>query len=92
MSPKGEMLVLAALCVVVVLCSLGGLVWFFVLGLSLGGVDPLMVLLICLMMGGVFSLQLYSLAKTAGWLESVKLFRRKAPTAAPAESSAQDPK
>jgi len=92
MNPRGETLALAIICTVVVLLSLCGLIWFFTWGLSLGGVDPLMILLISLLMGGIFSLQLFPLAKRAGWLEWMKALRGKTPAGVPTESSAQDPK
>jgi hypothetical protein len=47
--------------VMVLLCVLG-LVYDFVSGLILSGVDGILLLLVCLMIGGVFSLQLLYLA------------------------------
>ena len=44
--------------VVIILLSVLGLVWDFATGLITSGVDGLLLLLICLMMGGLFSLQL----------------------------------
>jgi hypothetical protein len=44
--------------VVIILLSLLGLIWDFASGLITSGVDGLLLLLICLMMGGLFSLQL----------------------------------
>lgn len=54
-SPMTESLVFA---VVIILLSVLGLVWDFATGLITSGVDGLLLLLICLMMGGLFSLQL----------------------------------
>jgi hypothetical protein len=47
--------------VMVLLCVLG-LVYDFVSGLIMSGVDGILLLLVCLMIGGVFSLQLLYLA------------------------------
>ncbi|HEV2298775.1 MAG TPA: hypothetical protein VGR72_09690 [Candidatus Acidoferrales bacterium] len=47
-----------AFAVVIILLSVLGLVWDFASGLITSGVDGLLLLLICLMMAGLFSLQL----------------------------------
>jgi hypothetical protein len=44
--------------VVMIILSVLGLVWDFASGLIASGVDGLLLLLICLMMAGLFSLQL----------------------------------
>jgi hypothetical protein len=44
--------------VVIVALSLLGLIWDITSGLITSGVDGLFLLLVCLMMGGIFSLQL----------------------------------
>lgn len=49
--------------VVIIVLSVLGLVWDFATGLVTSGVDGLLLLLICLMMGGLFSLQLLLLAR-----------------------------
>ncbi|HKW89788.1 MAG TPA: hypothetical protein VJN21_13650 [Candidatus Acidoferrales bacterium] len=50
-----ESIVFAA---IIILLSVLGLVWDFATGLITSGVDGLLLLLICLMLGGLFSLQL----------------------------------
>ena len=57
-SPMTEGIAFAA---VIILLSVLGLVWDFATGLITSGVDGLLLLLICLMMGGLFSLQLFLL-------------------------------
>ena len=47
---------------VIVALSLLGLIWDITSGLITSGVDGLLLLLVCLMMGGIFSLQLLILA------------------------------
>ena len=54
-SPMTESIVFAA---IIILLSVLGLVWDFATGLITSGVDGLLLLLICLMLGGLFSLQL----------------------------------
>jgi hypothetical protein len=70
MSAPRDVLILAALCVVIVLLSLLGLVWAFAAGLLYPHIllDGLLLVMICLMMAGIFSLLLLLLAKEAGWL------------------------
>lgn len=43
---------------VIIILALLGLIWDFASGLITSGVDGLLLLLICLMMAGLFSLQL----------------------------------
>ncbi len=70
MSAPRDVLILAALCAVIVLLSLLGLVWAFAAGLLYPHIllDGLLLVMICLMMAGIFSLMLLLLAKEAGWL------------------------
>jgi hypothetical protein len=48
--------------IVMILLSVLGLIWDFASGLITSGVDGILLLLVCLMIGGVFSLQLFYLA------------------------------
>ena len=52
------MLEVAVISVVMILISILGLVWDFASGLITAGVDGIMILLVFLMIGGVFDLQL----------------------------------
>ena len=93
MTAKGGILGLAAICAVVVLLSVAGLAWGFLTGLGLS-LDGLLLLLVCLMMGGIFSLMLLMIAKEAGWLARLPLPRRKRAAAeapAPAGNPANPP-
>jgi hypothetical protein len=58
---------LAAICLTVILLSLGGIVAAVLTGL-LPGLDGLLLLLICLMMIAIFAPPLAALAKQKGWL------------------------
>lgn len=62
------MLEVAVFAFVVVILSVLGLIWDVTSGLIASGVDGLLLLLICLMMGGIFSLQLFLLARQRGFL------------------------
>ena len=57
------MLEVAIISLVMILLSVLGLVWDFASGLIAAGVDGIILLLVCLMIGGVFSLQLLLLAR-----------------------------
>ncbi len=52
------MLEVAIISIVMILVSVLGLVWDFASGLITAGVDGILLLLVCLMLGGVFTLQL----------------------------------
>jgi hypothetical protein len=69
MMSQREDLGLAAICLVVILLSLGGIVAAVLTGL-LPGLDGLLLLLICLMMIAIFSPPLIAVAKQEGWLPS----------------------
>jgi len=77
---------LIAICAVVVLLAVAGLVWTFATGLEFN-IDGLLMLAVCLMMGGVFSLMLLLLVKEAGWLPPVPFPRKKAATFSPASTA-----
>ena len=71
MEPKRESLVLAGICAVAVLLSLGGLVSVFFGGMGLS-LDAIFLVLVCLMMGGLFTLMLLLQLKSAGFLPPLK--------------------
>ena len=56
------MIEVAVFAFVIVILSLLGLIWDFTSGLLTSGIDGILLLLVCLMMGGIFSLQLLILA------------------------------
>lgn len=68
-----EDLGLAAICLTVILFSVAGIAAALLTGL-LPGLDGLLLVLVCLMMGAIFTPPLLALAKQNGWLPS---FRRK---------------
>lgn len=79
MTAKHEQLILALLCLVVVLLSMAGLAWSFQAALLVPQItmDGLLLVLICLTMLTVFGTMLYSIAKNAGWLQSLLSWRRR---------------
>lgn len=85
MNPKTNQSELAAISGLFVLLSLWGIVWDVTSGLLASGIDGIMLLAICLMMGGVFSLELLLIAHSAGW---VKFPARKSAAAPPATAKA----
>jgi hypothetical protein len=64
-----EDLGLAAICLVVILASIAGIVAAILTGL-LPGLDGLLLVLTCLMMLAIFTPPLMALAKQKGWLPS----------------------
>ncbi len=52
------MLEVGVIAIVMVLLSILGLVWDFASGLITSGVDGILLLLVCLMIGAIFAIQL----------------------------------
>lgn len=86
---KQGVLSLVGICAFVVALSILGLIWDIVSGL-IGDIDGLLLLFVCLLMGGVFSLMLLQIARAQGWLP---LRRKKAEApASNAGGPSPDPK
>jgi hypothetical protein len=90
MSVQRGILGLVAICASIVLLSILGVVWAFTSGLLYPHIllDGLLLLLVCLLMGGVFSLMLFLIAKAEGWLARLPFPRKKSAAEAPAASPA----
>jgi hypothetical protein len=71
----GELFELLGMCLVIVLLAVAGLASDFLTHL-LSSMDGLLLFMVCLLMGGVFSLLLLLYANDAGWLPKR---RRKSP-------------
>jgi hypothetical protein len=87
---------LVAICAMIVLLALVGLAWDFRTRLVFD-IDGLLLLFVCLMMGGLFLLMLLLIAKDAGWLARLPLLHRKraaepVPAANPANQLAKEGK
>lgn len=61
---------LLVVCLVVILLSAGGIVWALATEMLYPHIqmDGLLLVMVCLLMGGIFSLMLLLLAKEQGWL------------------------
>jgi hypothetical protein len=70
MGYKRDMIMLAVLSVVMIVISAAGIVWDFFSGLLFGGLDGILLLAVCLMTGGVFTLELLIVGRQAGWVPS----------------------
>jgi hypothetical protein len=71
MPNRREDLGLLAICAIFVVLSLAGLAAAFLTRL-VTNIDGLLLIVICLMMGGLFSLMVLGIAKEEGWLPSGK--------------------
>jgi len=89
MPMKREGLGLLAMCALFVVLSLAGLAAAFVTRL-ITNIDGLLLVFICLMMGGLFSLALFGVAKEEGFLPKRKA--KLEPAAAPARSVSEPAK
>jgi hypothetical protein len=82
MKPKSNWIELSALCALFILPSIWGIVWDISSGLLTSGIDGIMLLFICLMMGGIFSLMLVLMLWQAGLIPVFKKTEGKAETSA----------
>lgn len=64
--PKSNWIELSLICGLFVVLSLVGIIWDFTSGLLPSGIDGIMMLFICLMMGGIFSLMILVVMHQAG--------------------------
>jgi membrane-bound ClpP family serine protease len=66
MTPKSNWIELSGLSALLILLSIWGIVWDISSGLLTSGIDGIMLLFICLMMGGIFSVMLAVMLWQAG--------------------------
>ncbi|MFY9805161.1 MAG: hypothetical protein WAK78_13510 [Candidatus Acidiferrales bacterium] len=86
MTLKSNRIELSILCVFFILLAVWGIAWNISSGLLTSGIDGIMLLAICLMMGGIFSLMLVVMLWQA---ELIPIFRPKEGKAAgPAKPAA----
>src|ERR1700679_2563157 len=85
-TPKANWIELCVICALFVALALIGIIWEITSGLLTSGIDGIMLLAICLMMGGIFSLMILMMVYQAGVLP---FFRAKpAPETAPKAGAA----
>jgi len=85
MTSRSHRIEIGALCIAVILLSIWGIVWDITSGLITSGIDGIMLLLIALMIGGIFSLMFAHMLWQAGLIP----FLKPAPAAAaPAKAAA----
>jgi phosphotransferase system glucose/maltose/N-acetylglucosamine-specific IIC component len=82
-NPKSNWIELSLICGLFVVLSLVGIIWDFTSGLLTSGIDGIMMLFICLMMGGIFSLMILMIVHQAGLIPFLR------PAAKGSEPSAQ---
>jgi hypothetical protein len=87
--PRG-ILSLVAVCAILIVLALLGLVFDFTTLMEFHpSIDGLLLLSVCLMLGGIFSLMLFSLAKAEGWLDRLPLVGKKQPAPPPTDAAAE---
>jgi hypothetical protein len=93
MSAPRAVLSLVVICAVIVLLSVLGLVWAVGAGLLYPQIqlDGLLLIMVCLMMGGIFSLMLLRMAREYGWLPRWRS-AVEAPAANPGNAAAEQKK
>jgi hypothetical protein len=88
-TPRANWIELSVICALFVALSLIGIIWEITSGLLTSGIDGIMLLAICLMMGGIFSLMILVMVYQAGVLPFFRAkpaaqVAQKAPAPAPA--------
>ncbi len=81
-NPKANWIELSAICGLFVVLALVGIIWDIASGLLTSGIDGIMMLAICLMMGGIFSLMILMMVHQAGLLPFFRRSATKAPETA----------
>jgi pyruvate/2-oxoglutarate dehydrogenase complex dihydrolipoamide acyltransferase (E2) component len=93
-TPRANWIELSLVCALFVALALIGIIWEITSGLLTSGIDGIMLLAICLMMGGIFSLMILMMVYQAGVLPFFRAkpaapAAQKAPAAAPAPAAAK---
>ncbi|HXN98546.1 MAG TPA: hypothetical protein VN881_05695 [Candidatus Acidoferrales bacterium] len=86
-TPRANWIELSLVCALFVALALIGIIWEITSGLLTSGIDGIMLLAICLMMGGIFSLMILMMVYQAGVLP----FFRAKPAAQTAPKAAATP-
>src|SRR5580700_9736623 len=87
-NPKSNWIKLSLICGLFAVLSLVGILWDFTSGLLTSGIDGIMMLFICLMMGGIFSLMILMMVHQAGMLPFFRHSATMAPEAAAQKAAA----
>lgn len=89
MKSKSNWIELSGLCGLFIILSIWGIVWDISSGLLTSGIDGIMLLFICLMMGGIFTVMLVVMLWQAGLIPVFKKTEGKTETSAKPAPSAQ---
>jgi hypothetical protein len=87
-NPKANWIELTVICGLFVVLAVVGIIWDIASGLLTSGIDGIMMLAICLMMGGIFSLMILMMVHQAGLLPFFRPSASKAPEAAAQKAAA----
>jgi pyruvate/2-oxoglutarate dehydrogenase complex dihydrolipoamide acyltransferase (E2) component len=87
-TPRANWIELSVICALFAVLALIGIVWEITSGLLTSGIDGIMLLAICLMMGGIFSLMILVMVYQAGVLP---FFRAKPAAQTPPKAAAATP-
>jgi hypothetical protein len=87
-NPKANWIELSVICGLFVVLAVVGIVWDIASGLLTSGIDGIMMLAICLMMGGIFSLMILMMVHQAGLLPFFRPSASNAPGATAQKAAA----
>ncbi len=83
MTPKANWIENAVICAFLAALAVVGVIWDITSGLLTSGIDGIMLLFVCLMMAGIFSIMLLVVLHQAGMLPFLHRSNEKAPAVAP---------
>jgi hypothetical protein len=66
--PNREYTLELAICCTLVLLSFWGIIWYATSGLLRGDIDGILLMSVCVLIGSLFSIQVFLIARSAGWL------------------------
>jgi hypothetical protein len=89
--PKANWIELSVICAFFVALAVIGVIWEITSGLLTSGIDGIMLLFICLMMGGIFSLMILMMVHQAGLLPFFRGSGAKVPAQATQKTPAATP-
>jgi hypothetical protein len=87
-NPKANWIELSVICGLFVVLAVVGVIWDIASGLLTSGIDGIMMLAICLMMGGIFSLMILMMVQQAGLLPFFRPSTTKGPDPATQKAAA----
>ena len=91
MAPKVNWIEHSVICALLVALAVVGIIWDITSGLLTSGIDGILLLFVCLMMAGIFSIMLLVVLYQAGMLPFLRRASEKAPASVATAPKATEP-